>query len=330
MFGGALDQLLGTLGSAILPIVAIAGVGALVGRWLGVDPQPLNDVTVYVLVPALVFHSLATTRLSSGTLVAILLGVIAYTVVMIAIAGGIGRLSGATEPLLGAVVLAGVFSNAGNFGIPLSEFTFGTIGRQTAVAFIVGQSVLLYTLGAALAARGAADRAVDAVTAVLRVPLVYAVVAALVVRAIGLVGPETTGSVIDAIEMVGVSSIPIMLLVLGIQLQRTDIGATLRVTITPSILKLGVAPVVAIAIVLAIDAIAPSVFANATVARVFVLECAAPSAVTPVILIGEFGPESPDEPTPSAIASATILVTTLASIPLLTLLIGLLRSGMVL
>ncbi|MFW6436963.1 MAG: AEC family transporter [Halococcoides sp.] len=328
MFGGLLDGMAGTLGSAILPIVAIAGVGVVLGRTLDVDPGPLNDVAVYVLVPALVFHSLATTPLSGGTVVAILLGVVAYTVIMLAVAGGVGRLAGLTEPLLGAVVLAGVFSNAGNFGIPLSEFTFGPIGRQTAVAYIIGQSVLLYTLGAAVAARGATDRALDAVRAIFRVPLLYAVVAALVVRALGLVGPETAGSAIDAVEMVGVSSIPIMLLVLGIQLQRTDVGATLRVTVTPALLKLGVAPVVAFAIALAIDAVAPSVFANPIVARVFVLECAAPSAVTPVILIGEFGPEKPADPTPSAIASATILVTTLASVPLLTLLIPLLESGL--
>ncbi|AWB27050.1 permease [Halococcoides cellulosivorans] len=322
--------MLGTLGSAILPIVAIAGLGVLLGRTLDVDPGPLNDVAVYVLVPALVFHSLATTPLSGGTVVAILVGVVAYTAIMLAIAGGVGRLAGLTEPLLGAVVLAGVFSNAGNFGIPLSEFAFGTVGRQTAVAYIVGQSVLLYTLGAAVAARGAADRAIDAVRAILRVPLLYAVLAALVVRAFGLVGPETTGSAIDTVEMVGVASIPIMLLVLGIQLERVDVSATLRVTVTPALLKLAVAPVVAIAIALTITAVAPAVFADPTVARVFVLECAAPSAVTPVILIGEFGPETPAEPTPAAIASATILVTTLASVPLLTLLIPLLESGTIL
>ena len=120
-------------GTAILPIVTIAAVGFLLASIRDVDAGPLITVTVYVLTPALVFHSLATTELASSTLVAIAAGVVVFTVVMTLLAGGAGRLVGEREPVLGALVLVSAFPNAGNYGIPLSDFAFGSVGRSTAV-----------------------------------------------------------------------------------------------------------------------------------------------------------------------------------------------------
>jgi predicted permease len=64
-------SLLSIFGTAILPIVTIAAAGFVLGRLRDVDADPLNTVTVYVLAPALVFHSLATTDLAGETLLSI-------------------------------------------------------------------------------------------------------------------------------------------------------------------------------------------------------------------------------------------------------------------
>jgi len=79
--------------------------------------------------------------------------------------------------------------------------------------------------------------------------------------------------------------------------------------------------------ILPIVAIATLVgFENSTVARVFVLECAMPAAVTPLILSGEFsGPGEGLEA--EQYVGTTILVTTVLSVPLLTVAIVLLESG---
>jgi predicted permease len=87
-------SLVSIFATAILPIIAIAAVGFALGRTKDVEPGPLNTAVVYVLAPALVFHSLATTRLSGDTLARVVLGVVVYTVVMIVIAEGIGRALG--------------------------------------------------------------------------------------------------------------------------------------------------------------------------------------------------------------------------------------------
>ena len=314
-------SLLAIFATAILPIITIAAVGFVLGRRTDVEAGALNTVTIYVLVPALVFHSLTTTELGGGALVGITVGVFVFIAVMTLLAEGVGRGIGETEPLLGSLVLVSIFSNAGNLGIPVSAFAFGETGRATAVVYIIGQSVAMYTLGVYLAARGDGEDWREGVETVFMIPLVYVVVAALLFRWVGVVPPDDSAAM-ETIRLVGDSAIPVMLLILGIELAGTDYSSALSRIAPGVVLKMAVAPVVALGIALLIG------FEDETVARVFVLESAMPAAVTTLILTGEFaGPG--EELDPEEYAGTTILVTTLLSIPILTLLIALLESGLV-
>jgi hypothetical protein len=112
-----------------------------------------------------------------------------------------------------------------------------------------------------------------------------------------------------------------MLLILGIQLAETDYGATLGQVGTATVLKMGVAPVVAAGVALGIG------FADPTVGRVFVLESAMPAAITPLILLVEFGEGEVGGVPVESFVSTAVLVTTVVSIPVLTGVIALLESG---
>ncbi|QLG62967.1 AEC family transporter [Halorarum salinum] len=309
---------------AILPIVAIAGAGFVLGRLREVDPGPLNTAVVYVLVPALVFHSLATAPLSGETIAKLTAAVTAYVLGMVVVAEGVGRLLGESEPGLSALVLAATFPNSGNYGIPLSDFAFPAGGRPTAVLYLAIQSVLIYTVGVYVASRAGGRGGLSGVKRVLYVPLVWAVPLALGVRWLGVV-PPVDGSAMRTLQLVGDSSIPVMLLILGIQLARTDYGTALSQAWVPSLLKMGVAPALAVGVALLVG------FSDPTVARVFVLESAMPAAITPVILVAEFAGEGRIGGVSIAeYVSTIVLVTTLASLPVLTGLIALLQSGLVL
>lgn len=308
---------------AVGPTVAIAAVGYVLSVTRGIDPRPLNTAVVYVFAPALVFHSLAVTEFGASTLARLTVGVVAFTVAMWGVAEAFGRAVGEGEPMLSALVLVAIFSNAGNLGIPVSDFAFGEVGRQTAVVFLSVQSVLVYTIGVYVASRSGGVAGFVGVRRVFRLPLVYAVLAALAARALDVV-PAASTSGMEALRLVGDASIPVMLLVLGIQLARTDTGAAVSRSWSGSALKLGVAPLVALAVALAVG------FQNPAVARVFVLEAAMPAAVTPVILVTEFAADarSGAVSVPEYV-STCVLVTTLLSVPLLTLFIAVLRSGVV-
>ena len=308
--------------SAILPVVAMAGLGYVLGWWKDVEVDALNTTVVYVLAPALVFHSVATTELSGGTLAQIVAGVTAFTLAMAVIAEAVGRAVGVREPLLSALVLVSAFSNSGNYGIPLSEFAFGAAGRSTAVIFLTTQSVLIYTVGVYIAARSGSENWTEGLKRVFSVPLVYAVAAALLGRELAVL-PAAGTTAMETMGLLGEASIPLMLIILGIELARTDYGATLRTVGTATVLKMAVAPLVGVAVATVVA------FESPTVSAVFVLECSTPSAVTPLILLIEFGDStSVGGVTVSEFASTVVMTTMLVSIPAMTILISLLQSGL--
>lgn len=311
--------------SAILPIVSLAGVGYLIGRFRDVDVGGLNTVTIYVLAPALIFHSLSTTPVAGVTALKIGVGIGAYLLTMGAIAALVHRVTNPTTPSMGALILVSAFPNAGNYGIPLSDFAFGAVGRSTAVLFLSIQAVYMYTAGAYIASRG--GDAVDARTAVsevLRLPLVYAVLAAFLLVRLDAV-PPTDGTFMETVRLTGDAMIPVMLLLLGIQLANADYAGALSRVGMGNLLKLGVAPAVGLGLAVVLG------FEDVVVARTFVLEVATPAAVTPLMLVIEFRDSTPTEGiTDAEYISSVVLTSTLLSVPVLTVLIVILESGLVL
>jgi predicted permease len=316
-------SLVSALTDAILPVLSVAVVGFVLGRVRDVEVDALATVTIYVLAPALVFHSIAVSPLSVGEFARVGGGVLAFTVAMVVVAEGVARAAGHDEPMRGALVLTGTFPNAGNFGIPLSAFAFGAVGRSTAVIYIAAQSLLMYTVGVYVASRSGRHASLGAVKEVFRLPLVYAAVAGLAVRALDVI-PPADATVMQTVELTGNAAIPVMLLLLGVQLANTTYGAALGSVGEATVLKLAVAPVVALGVVVALG------FEDLTVARVFVLECAMPAAVTPLMLTIEYGTDNPGGVTGPEYVSTAVLVTTLLSVPVLTVLLAVLQSGAVL
>ncbi|MFB6302644.1 MAG: AEC family transporter [Haloferacaceae archaeon] len=311
------------LATAVLPVVALAGVGAVLGRHTDVDPGSLNTVVVYVLAPALVFHSLATTAVGAGTILRVAVGVGAVAVAVGAVAAAVGRLRGHDDALIGALVLVTAFGNTGNYGLPLSTFAFGDVGRSTAVVYLVAQAMLLFSVGVYVAAWSGGSRGGTGARRVLELPLLYAVVAALVARWLGVLPPAGT-NLMGTVRLVGDAAIPVMLLVLGVQLERADLGAALHRVAEPTVLRMAVAPPIAVGVAFALG-IDP-----AGVARTFVLQSSMPTAVFPLVLLTEFAGDATVDGLPlPQYAGAVVLVTTLVSVPVLTVLIAVLRSGVV-
>ncbi|MFC4450936.1 AEC family transporter [Halorussus aquaticus] len=316
-------SLVSALGTAILPVLSVAAVGFLLGKVREVDVDALGTVTIYVLTPALIFHSLATSEISGGLAAKLLAGVGLFTLAMVALAELVGRLLGESEPVLGALVLSSSFPNAGNYGIPLSAFAFGAVGRSTAVLYIAGQSVLMYTVGVYLASRGETTDLRSAAAEVFRLPLVYAVVAAWVARWAGVV-PAADTAAMETLQLVGDASIPVMLLMLGIQLANTQHGAAISRVGVSNGLKLVVAPLVGVGVALVLG-----LGASPAVARVFVLECGMPAAVTPLILSIEYDSGDGEGLSGPEYVSTAIFASTVASVVTLTGLIAVLQSGLV-
>lgn len=310
---------------AVLPIVAIAAVGYVLGRRTGVSVDALNTVALTFFLPALVFHGVATTALTGDTVVALCLGVLVYLLVVMGLAYVGARAVSLPDGVLPGVVLASAFPNSGFVGIPLSRFVFGDLGATTATIFLTTQSVVLYTVGVYVVSAAANDTAgpASAVREVFRLPLVYAVVAAAALRAFGAV-PPVDGTFMTTVDSVGSAAIPLMLTVVGIQLADVELGS-LRDTALPSALKLVVAPAVGVAVVLGLAAVGLEM--GDAVSNVFVLECATPAAVTPLALTIAYG-DSSETLSVAEYVSTVIFVTTLLSVVVLTGLVAAIRAGL--
>jgi len=110
------------------------------------------------------------------------------------------------------------------------------------------------------------------------------------------------------------------LLILGIQLAGVDIEGTLRPVGAAAGLRLLLAPLVASAAVLLVGVGDP------TVARAVVLLLATPTGVTTIILVGAFS-DVGDGLAPGEFTSATVFVTTVASVLTVTALVAALEAG---
>lgn len=124
----------------------------------------------------------------------------------------------------------------------------------------------------------------------------------------------------QTVELTGNASIPVMLLLLGIELASVEKSEAFRQVLPGAALKLVAAPILAIGITLGLGL-------SGTVGRVFVLQAAMPTAITPLALAIEFG--NPDNQlTTAEYVGTTILVTTLLSIVSLTGYLLFLTSGL--
>jgi predicted permease len=104
-------------------------------------------------------------------------------------------------------------------GLPLCLFAFGEPGLALAIVFFAVSSMLQFTVGVGIAAGSADPRRL------LRLPLIYAVAAALAVMATGAPVPAWLA---NTAELIGGLTIPLMLFALGVSLARLQIGSLRR------------------------------------------------------------------------------------------------------
>lgn len=303
--------LIETLLSAVLPVFSIAAIGYGFAKRREINVEPLSTVSVYILLPALVFHSLATSDIATEVALAAFFGVYGFVLAMFVLTEAVCYFSDLSDSMRNALLLTVIFPNVGNYGLPLSDFAFGSTGREMAVIFIIAQATLMYSMGVFIASRRSDRTSMAAFVRVFHLPMIYAVAAALLLRGLGWV-PSPDQAIMEAIALTGEATIPIMLLILGMELATVRRTASVRRVFQATSLTLVISPVIALGIALFLEL--PN-----TIAKPFVLLGAMPSAITPLLLLIEFGGESPTDGI--EFASAVIFITTVLSIGTVSLLI---------
>jgi malate permease and related proteins len=301
--------LIGIFASDILPIFVIAGIGFLLARHASVQVQTLSRVTFHALAPALVFNILTTATVSAGEfgrMAAFYILVATSALVMARLAAIPLRLDRAS---LSAFLLVVVCSNSGNYGLPVALLAFGREALTFASVYFVSSAIFSYTGGVLLAASGRRSLA-QALAGVLRVPAVYGAVAAGIALALGLYIPD---AIARPMALLSDAALPMMVLVLGMQLERATWPKRPDMVIVASLLSLIATPLAAFGVAHLLGLRGPALQAG-------VLQASMPTAVITTILALEFDVE------PSFVTSV-VCITTLASPLTLTLLIAYLQRA---
>jgi predicted permease len=268
---------LSILSQDILPIFLVAGVGFLLARHFGANVKTLSAVTFNALSPCLVFNQLVTVRVSFGQSGRVVLFCVLLTLAM----GAAARLAalplGLRRTSLTSFLLVVMFSNSGNYALPVALFAFGQESLAFASVYFVTSAIMVYTFGVLVAASGRGSVR-SAVVSMTRVPAVYAVVAAVVVIATGTPMPI---AVMRPVGLLSDAAIPMMLLVLGMQLERATKPGHPTAVLVAVALSLLVAPLFAFGLSAALGLVGAA-------RQAAIIEASMPAAVITTVLALEF------------------------------------------
>ncbi|MHB8126869.1 MAG: AEC family transporter [Desulfitobacteriaceae bacterium] len=290
-------------GDVLIPVFLTVGLGYLAGSILKIETKPISQLSIYVLIPCLVMAYLQKASLGLKDYWLIIIFTIVLSVVMHIVSSVLTRAVGTDSVERSVLQMSVVFMNSSNYGLPVIMLALGQAGTERAVVFITIQLVLLNSLAVFYVAK--AKRSVyQALIKILKMPTIWVIILAVILRLFHVQLPE---KIWFTLNMLGQASVPVMMLLLGIQLCKTKLAGNALLIAIASGLKLLIAPLVAVAFIY--------LFADprGLTERVLILEAAMPTAVVTSLLALEF------ETKPELVASIVFVTTVLSfvSIPLI-------------
>lgn len=231
-----------TFANNILPIILLSGAGYALGKALQIDPRSLGRVVFYIFSPVLIFNILVENKLKI-TEAAI---IIAFALIFILSIGLVTFLIGYFLKLerhaLVAILITTMFANTGNYGLPLVSFAFGEQALSYAGIYFITTTLLFYTLGIFLASLGHMSLK-EAIVELFRIPMIYAVLLAILIN---LWNIEIPVPIARTVELAANGTIPLMLILLGVQLTQVEFSGNQRAMQLSVALRLIIAPLAAL------------------------------------------------------------------------------------
>lgn len=287
----SVNELIATFANNLLPILLIAAAGFLLGKTLTVDSRTIGRIVFYIFSPLLVFNLMVTSELNLKQA----LTTVGYTTSVIAVLGVLafvlGKLAQLERAHLLAVVLTVAFGNTGNYGLPLVKFAFGDEALAAASIFYVTTTILFNTVGVVIASLGHLDLK-SAILGVFRLPILYAVAVALLIKGTGV---EIPLPIARTVEIAANGAIPAMIILLGLEMTRIEWSHSLRAVGLGVAAKLLLGPLVGLVLAAwlglqgharqgsVIESAMPAAVATTVVATEYKLE---PSLVTAIVFLG--------------------------------------------
>jgi malate permease and related proteins len=226
VYAGKMEQMINIIGPTIFVIL----LGYLLGRFGKPNVATLIDVAMFVATPCLVFNSLYSSQVDMGNALKL------WGMCVIVMVGNFvvaWAVFGAMRKRGTGVYLPVMFANTVNMPFPIIYLAFGEAGVANAVLYYIPNAFLIYSLGIYMASGQKEVR--QGLKAVLRTPLIYAAILALILNLNHVAVPDV---VINSFKLIGQAGVPLMLLILGINIQQFSIKQ-IPVTLTASVIRMG-------------------------------------------------------------------------------------------
>lgn len=295
-----------TFANNLLPVLVLSGAGFLLGKTLKIDPRPLGRVLFYIFTPVLVFDLLTRNDMEPGMIA----GMMGFAVTAMLLAGALAFLAGLLLRLersaIVAIVLTALVGNNGNYGLPLIAFAFGEEAEAYASIFFVTSTMMIYTVGVLVASMGHLSLK-KATLGLLKVPVVYAILAAILFNISGWAMPPI---IERPISLASEGTVPLMLVMLGLELSQSEWSRDLKALAVPVVIRLVVSPIIG-------ALLAPSFHLEGSARQAGITETGMPAAVSSIILAAEY---NLDRRLVNAIVFFSTVLSPLTLTPLLVLL----------
>jgi predicted permease len=285
-----------------LPIFLVVATAALFQRWRGLPVAPISQLTLYLFSPALIFSSLVEKHPSGNVSLLVVIAIILTSVCMILTSTVVTKLLRHPRSMQSAFMLATVFPNAGNMGLPVLMLAFGDAGLAIGIVVFVTHASLGWSLGLFLASRSQLNW-VEALKQVAKIPTLYALLAGLSIMVLKIDVPSI---IAEPTRLLGQAAIPTMLVVLGLQMANgVNFHDWPSITIA-LVLRLAVAAPIAygITLLLGIEGVAQ---------QAVIIIGAMPAAVFTTVLATEFHAK-PQFVTATVVSSTLVSLVTLTGV----------------
>jgi predicted permease len=284
-----------TFANNILPIVLLSGAGFALGKVLQIDPRSLGRVVFYVFSPILLFDLLVQNQLEIGEAATVIIFALCFILTIGLLTWIIGSFLSLERPALVSILITTMFANTGNYGLPLVSFAFGEQALSYAAIYFATTTLLFYTLGVFLASLGHMSFR-EAALGLFRIPTMYAVLLALLMNAWDTGMPLP---VARAVELAAGGTIPLMLILLGVQLTQVEFSGNQRALQLSVVLRLAIAPLAAL--------LFAALFGlQGSTRQASVTQASMPSMVSATVLAAEYNLDS-------RLVTAVVFISTLLS-----------------
>lgn len=286
----------------VLPVLLVFGAGYLLQKLAKLDLKSVSTVALYIMLPCLVFKTFYNADLN-GEYVMMLVFSALLLISILVINKVVAKVKGYDASMESGLILSTAFMNSGNYGAPIILFAFGEAGFVYSVSFLVLQAIIMNFFGVYYAARGKSGLRM-AIVSVLKMPPTYAVIAALIMN---LGSIKMPGNLMASVELLANASIPMVMVVLGMQLAGISIKNMDWSKVSyASIVRLIASPAIAFVLTLILPM-------SDLMASVLIVSAAMPSAATTTIYAVQFDSK------PELVSSITLMTTLLSviTIPIL-------------